>query len=276
MIRVSLTKFVKRLASVLMVVSVALFVGCFDSGDKKTSDDKKAGGGKSGGGGKTIAGIECVLVKGGTFTMGCTNEQSGQCADDEYPSHSVTLSDYYIGKYEVTQKQWQDIMGSNPSYFKGDNLPVENVSWNDVQTFINKLNAKTGKKCRLPTEAEWEFAARGGNKSRGYVYSGSNDLNEVGWYNGNQTHPVGIKSPNELGIYDMSGNVWEWCGDWYGDYSTGSVTNPVGPSHGSYRVNRGGSWNANSQICRVAFRDRYTPSHSRNNLGFRVAFSSSH
>lgn len=195
--------------------------------------------------------IEMVYVAGGTFTMGATSEQGSDAYSDEKPVHSVTVSGFHIGKYEVTQKQWVEVMGSNPSYFKGDNLPVENVSWIDVQVFILKLNAKTGKKYRLPTEAEWEFAARGGNKSKGYKYSGSNTPSDVSWYDGNsnsKTHPVGTKSPNELGIYDMSGNVCEWCSDWYGEYSSNSQTNPEGPSSGDKRVVRGGCWSGIASI----------------------------
>jgi formylglycine-generating enzyme required for sulfatase activity len=174
------------------------------------------------------AGIEMVLVQGGTFTMGSNSGDS-----DEKPLHQVTLSDFYIGKYEVTQKQWREIMGNNPSHFNGDERPVEYVSWNDAQEFIRKLNAKTGQKYRLPTEAEWEYAACGGQQSRGYTYSGSNDINAVAWYgnnSNNKTHAVGQKQANELGLHDMSGNVWEWCGDWYDNYSSGAQTNPAGPA----------------------------------------------
>ena len=215
-----------------------------------------------------------VYVKGGTFTMGATAEQGSDVNDIEKPTHSVTLSDFYIGKYEVTQAQWKAIMGTTPSYFKGDNLPVEQVSWNDIQEFIQKLNAQTGKRFRLPTEAEWEYAARGGNKSKGYKYSGSNNVDEVAWYGDNSSntiHPVGQKSPNELGIYDMSGNVYEWCQDWWGIYSSSPQTNPTGPSSGSYRVLRGGSWRYNARSCRVSYRDYDTPDSRNFNYGFRLA-----
>ena len=218
--------------------------------------------------------IAMVYVSGGTFTMGATSEQGSDAWDDEKPAHSVTLSGYYIGKYEVTQKLWKAVMGSNPSNFKGDNLPVENVSWNDVQEFLRKLNAMTGKRYRLPTEAEWEFAARGGNSSRGYKYSGSNSLGSVAWYtdnSGNRTHAVGTKSPNELGIYDMSGNVWEWCQDWYGSYSSSSQRNPHGSNSGSDRVRRGGSWLSNARYCRVSSRLSYSPVFRYYDLGFRLA-----
>ena len=222
-----------------------------------------------------IAGFDMVYVKGGTFTMGATAEQGSDAYDNEKPVHSVTLSDYYIGKYEVTQAQWKAIMGSNPSEWKGDNLPVENVSWDDIQEFITKLNAQTGKKFRLPTEAEWEYAARGGNQSKGYKYSGSNSISDVAWYYDNsssKTHPVGQKSPNELGVYDMSGNVYEWCQDWYSSsaYSSSSQTNPTGPSSGSYRVLRSGGWNSSARYCRVSNRAGSTPDSRGGNLGFRL------
>jgi formylglycine-generating enzyme required for sulfatase activity len=217
-----------------------------------------------------------VFVKGGTFTMGCTSEQN-DCLDSEKPTHSVTLSDYYIGKYEVTQAQWKEVMGTSPSSFVGDKLPVETVSWEDVQDFITKLNAKTELSYRLPTEAEWEYAARGGAQSKGYLYSGSNTIGNVAWYWDNSdttTHPVGTKLPNELGIYDMSGNVWEWCSDWYDSYSSSAQTNPTGASSGSYRVLRGGCWLSYASYCRVADRFSRSPSISYINLGFRFARSS--
>jgi formylglycine-generating enzyme required for sulfatase activity len=221
---------------------------------------------------------EMVFVEGGTFTMGCASEQGEDCFDDEKPAHQVTLSNYYIGKYEVTQAQWKAVMGNNPSYFSGcDNCPVEQVSWDDVQEFIRKLNAKTGKNYRLPTEAEWEYAARGGNRSQGYKYSGSNSVGNVAWYDDNsgyKTHPVGTKQANELGIYDMNGNVWEWCQDWYDNYNSGSQTNPNGASSGSYRVSRGGSWFGNARYVRVSDRGNGTPGFRFNFLGFRLACSS--
>ena len=216
---------------------------------------------------------EMVYVEGGTFTMGATSEQGSDALDGEKPAHSVTLDGYYIGKYEVTQKLWKAVMGSNPSDFKGDNLPVENVSWDDVQEFLRKLNAMTGKNYRLPTEAEWEFAARGGNSSRSYKYCGSNSLGSVAWYydnSGDRTHAVGTKSPNELGIYDMSGNVWEWCQDWYGSYNSSPQRNPKGPNSGSYRVYRGGCWCNYAWSCRVSNRN-YFPPDNRSYLGFRLA-----
>jgi len=216
---------------------------------------------------------ELVLVEGGTFTMGCTD---GDCNErsDELPVHQVALSSYKITKYTVTQQQWEAVMGKNPSYFKGYNLPVEQVSWDNVQEFIQKLNALTGKKYRLPTEAEWEYAARGGKLSKGYKYSGSDDINTVAWYTENTTHPVGTKAPNELGIYDMSGNVFEWCSDWYGTYSEGAQTNPPGPETGTWRIIRGGSYlNFGEYVCRVSFRIGTQPNNYRNDFGFRLAHS---
>ncbi|MDR0841822.1 MAG: formylglycine-generating enzyme family protein [Acidobacteriota bacterium] len=218
-----------------------------------------------------------VYVRGGTFTMGCTAEQGNDCWDDEKPAHEVTVRDFYIGKHEVTQAEWKAVMGSNPSRFKGDNLPVEQVSWNDAQEFIRKLSTMTGKNYRLPTEAEWEYAARGGSQSRGFKYSGSNSIGDVAWYygnSGNKTHPVGTKRANELGIYDMTGNVWEWANDWKGGYSSGSQTNPVGPSSGSLRVNRGGSWYYDARFARVSSRYEYEPGFRIDILGFRLASSS--
>ncbi len=221
----------------------------------------------------TVKGVSfnMVYVEGGTFQMG-----SNDGDDDERPVHSVTLSDYYIGQTEVTQELWQAVMGSNPSYsdFVGAKNPVNRVSWNDCQEFISKLNRLTGASFRLPTEAEWEYAARGGNKSRGYKYSGSDDLRSVGYgdNSGRKVHPVASKSPNELGLYDMSGNVWEWCSDWYDSYPSSSQANPTGASSGSYRVSRGGGWFASAAGCRVACRSFSTPTYSYDDaLGLRLA-----
>ena len=220
--------------------------------------------------------FQMVEVRGGTFTMGATSEQGSEAYDTEKPAHNVTLSSYYIGKTEVTQELWQAVMGSNPSNFKGDRKPVECVSWNDCQTFISKLNSLTGKNFRLPTEAEWEFAARGGIKNKGYKYSGSNTLADVAWYednSGETTHDVGTKNPNELGLYDMSGNVEELCNDWYGNYSSSPSNNPTGPSSGSNRVDRGGCWGGFASFCRSSGRNGFTPDNCYNNLGLRLCLS---
>ena len=217
-----------------------------------------------------------VYVSGGTFTMGATSEQGSDADDDEKPTHSVTLSSFYLCKYEVTQALWRAVMGNNLSNFNGNNLPVEKVSWYDCQTFISRLNNLTGKNFRLPTEAEWEYAARGGNRSRGYKYSGSNVLSDVAWYRDNsgyETHPVGSKSPNELGLYDMSGNVYEWCSDWHGTYSSSAQMNPTGPSRWSDHVNRGGSWYDGARFFRSSYRDGNASDGRFNNLGLRLALS---
>lgn len=217
-----------------------------------------------------------VYVQGGTFTMGATREQGSDAKDNEKPAHRVTLSSYSICKYEVTQELWQAVMDNNPSELKGNRKPVDNVSWDDCMTFISKLNALTGKKYRLPTEAEWEYAARGGIKSKGYKYSGSNTLRNVAWYwvnSGNTTHEVGTKSPNELGLYDMSGNVYEWCSDWYDDYSRRSQNNPTGPSSGSDRVYRGGCWVFDARVCRSSSRFYGEPENYGSILGLRLCLS---
>lgn len=225
----------------------------------------------------TVNGVSftMVYVHGGTFTMGATSEQGSDAESDEKPAHSVTLSNYYIGETEVTQGLWKLVMGSNPSHFTGDNQrPVENVSWEDCQSFINKLNSLTGQRFHLPTEAQWENAARGGNKSRGYKYSGSNNLDNVAWYddyNYRPHNPVKTKSPNELGLYDMSGNVWEWCEDWYGSYSSESQTNPIGSSYGSSRMIRGGCKNLSARYCRVSCRNNRIPDGRFDNIGLRLA-----
>ena len=226
----------------------------------------------------TVNGITFNMIKvdGGTFTMGATPEQENPHQFEE-PTHQVTLPSYYIGETEVTQELWKAVMGNNPSNFKGDNLPVENVSWEDSQTFIGKLNDLTGKRFRLPTEAEWEYAARGGNRSNHTQYSGGSRIDDVAWYDGNsgsKTHSVKTKKPNELGLYDMSGNVWEWCQDWYDSYGSKAQTNPMGPDSGSHRVGRGGSWLGYSgRYCRLSHRNYYSPGGRVSNLGFRLALS---
>ena len=222
---------------------------------------------------ETVSGlnIEMVFVEGGTFQMGSNDGES-----DEKPVHPVTLSDFLIGKYEITQKQWRDVKGNDPSNFKNcDNCPVEKVSWDDVKDFIIKLNKKTGKIYRMPTEAEWEYAAKGGNKSNEYTYSGSNTIGYVAWYSdnsGSKTHPVGQKQPNEIGLFDMTGNVWEWCSDWYGEdyYQSSPSSNPKGALSGSFRVYRGGVWSTGAQNCRTSYRSRNYPDSRYNYLGFRL------
>ena len=270
----------------LLLVGV-LVVSCGDDDndeDAQTSSSNQNGGNGSsdnGNGGTpafdgkdkvfTANGVsfKMIAVKGGTFQMG---------SDDGYNAvHQVTLSDYYIGETEVTQELWNAVMGSNPSYFTGNmQRPVEQVSWDDCQTFISKLNQLTGETFRLPTEAQWEYAARGGNQAQGRLYSGSNTIDNVAWYGSNSsstTHPVKTKASNELGIYDMSGNVWEWCSDWFGAHSSDAQTDPTGPATGSYRVVRGGSWTSDCATgCRVADRGGFTPAITGGGLGLRLAY----
>lgn len=254
----------------------------------------------------TVNGVSFNMIKveGGIFKMGAqSTDPNGEnydreASEREQPVHSVTLSDYYIGETEVTQELWEAVMGTTIEqqrqeveeyygfdcdlYGQGSTYPMYYISWEECQEFIAKLNQLTGKRFCLPTEAEWEYAARGGNKSRGYKYAGSNTIGEVAWYRDNAydvgygspaygTHPVGTKSPNELGLYDMSGNVWEWCSDRYGEYSSSSQTNPTGPTSGSYRVPRGGSWFNYAQNCRVSFRGNNGGPGNRADLGFRLA-----
>lgn len=215
----------------------------------------------------TIKGVSFVMlpVEGGAFDMGTPSVAE--------PVHSVILNHYHIGETEVTQALWEAVMGKNPSNYKNSSHPVEQVSWDDCQKFITKLNAATGQQFSLPTEAEWEYAARGGKKSRGYQYSGSNVIDDVAWYDKNSkssTYPVKAKQPNELGLYDMNGNVWEWCSDWYGNYSSIAQTNPTGPANGTIRVYRGGSWYDIAKFCGVASRTGSTPDSCYSNLGFRL------
>lgn len=219
---------------------------------------------------------DMVLVEGGTFTMGADKAVDSYANDDELPAHKVTLSAFHISKYEVTQRLWQAVMGSNPSYFRGDDRPVEWVSWDNCQQFIKRLNALTGKHFRLPTEAEWEFAARGGNKSHGYRYSGSDDISQVAWHKANSewhTHNVGTRKPNELGLYDMTGNVSEWCQDWYDEYPSAAQTDPQGPGNTNRKVYRGGCWNDDEVANRITARDKWYagPSGKSAAVGFRLA-----
>ncbi len=210
-----------------------------------------------------------IYVEGGRFKMGNNNGE-----EDEKPVHTVTLDSYYIGESEVPQWLWTAVMESNPSKWIGDNLPVEQVSWNDCQTFISTLNSVMGTSFRLPTEAQWEFAARGGNRSKGYPYSGSKNIDEVAWHKENsdgKTHPIKEKKPNELGIYDMTGNVWEWCQDWDGTYSSSSQRNPTGPSSGNFRVTRGGSWDHRMSMSRVSQRPIASPTNRSYTAGLRLA-----
>jgi len=228
---------------------------------------------------ETIKGVnlEMVFVKGGTFTMGSPTSEKDRGSDET--QHQVTLSDFYIGKYEVTFEQYDAFCTATSRAKPSDRgwgrgkRPVIYVSWEDAKAYCGWLSSKTGEIYRLPTEAEWEYAARGGNKSNGYKYSGSNTIGNVAWFADNsssKTHSVGQKTSNELGIYDMSGNVWEWCSDWYGDYSSGSQTNPTGATRGSSRVCRGGSWSDYAQYCRSAYRGSNGPGHSSRYMGFRV------
>ena len=203
-----------------------------------------------------------VHVQGGTFTMGRTSSKAYWCDDSDQPAHQVTVGSFYICKYEVTQKLWKVFMGSNPSWTKADNMPVEWVNWVTAQKFISKLNAFSGKKFRLPTEAEWEYAARGGNRSHNYLYSGSDDINAVAWWkdnSGDKLHPVGTKRPNELGLYDMTGNVYEWCSDWQEPYTSGAQTNPKGPQTGRSRVMRGGNQSSSDSESGVMTRSQCLP-----------------
>lgn len=230
-----------------------------------------------------VNGVEFKMVKveGGTFWMGATQNEDEEASVDESPRHKVTLSDYYICETEVTQGLWKAVMGSEPTYNggwtkeygKGENYPAYMVSYDDVDEFVKKLNRETGRTFRLPTEAEWEYAARGGNRSKGYKYSGSDSIDEVAWHDGNsggKTHPVKGKRANELGLYNMSGNVWEWCADWFEYYSRGEQDNPQGPDSGADRVCRGACWSNDASYCRVSKRNYNTPACRFSGLGFRL------
>ena len=212
----------------------------------------------------TVKGVRFVMmpVEGFSFVMGGTSEQGNDAETNEFPIHRVELSNYYICETEVTQQLWKAVTGNNPSTFVGDSLPVENVTWSDCHEFIAQLNALTGRTFRLPTEAEWEFAARGGKKTQSFRYSGSDTVDHVSWCSGNcndSTRMVASKAPNELGLYDMSGNVLEWCEDWYGQYPEEEQTSPRGPETGSVKIVRGGAWFMDPKYSRVSFRAGYNP-----------------
>ncbi len=228
--------------------------------------------------------MKMIWVEGGDFLMGCTSEQS-DCSSDEQNVRRVTVDGFYIGMLEVTQSQWEKVVGTSiyqqkskadasSTYGVGPDYPMYYVSWDEAMEFCRLLSNKTGRTYTLPTEAQWEYAARGGNKNEGAKYAGSNMIDAVAWYtdnSGSSTHIVGSKRANALGIYDMSGNVWEWCKDWYANsYVSYDTNNPVGPSSGSSRVNRGGSWNYSASNCRVAYRNGNSPGYRTYNLGFRV------
>ena len=223
-----------------------------------------------------VTGMIFKWVAGGCYEMGC-GSWTDTCSDNESPVHEVCVDGFWIGKYEVTQGQWEQIMGNNPSYNKsGDDFPVEKVSWNDCQDFITALNGKGSNIFRLSTEAEWEYAARGGGKEE--KYAGGNDLDSLGWYTSNSeghSHEVGTKAANSLGIYDMSGNLWEWCSDLYGSsyYSSSPMNNPQGPTTGSSRVFRGGGWDYPAQSCRAAYRSYGPPGLRYGGIGFRLVLS---
>lgn len=225
----------------------------------------------------TVEGItfEMILVEGGRFMMGDEAENDIDCYEDEAPIHRVTLADFYIGKLEVTQELWRAVMHYNPSHFRGYKNPVENISWEDCQLFINRLNKLLGQNFRLPTEAEWEYAARGGKYSKGYKYSGSNNIDDVAWYEANTTEikhhcRAGTKQPNELGLYDMSGNVWEWCQDFYDLYEPYPLTNPI-KAQGMYKVLRGGCNKGVARSCRITNRSSNMPEFKGIYYGFRLA-----
>ena len=224
-----------------------------------------------------LAAIETSMVSidGGIFTMGCTSDQGSECTHDEFPIHQVQLSGFKLLKTEVTQGMWQSVMGNNPSLNKRSaQFPVENVSFTDIDKFIEALNAMSAHRYRLPTEAEWEFAARGGKNSKNTLYSGSTDAQSVSWNIGNSSntsHIAGFKNANELGLYDMSGNVWEWCSDWYGEYHASEESDPRGAVDGTDKVIRGGSYSGSIWFCRNAIRMHYAPSYKSHFIGFRLA-----
>lgn len=257
-----------------LLLSMMVLMACSNSGSKDDPDLPDPQSVINNDGDLTVkignVSFKMIRVDGGTFMMGATQEQQGDALANEMPVHEVTLSTYYIGETEVTQELWEAVMGSNPSTFKQSRKPVDGIGWYDCETFIYNLNTQTGRKFRLPTEAEWEFAARGGNYSKGYKFAGSNNVDDVAWSEGSDdsgTHIVASKQANELGIYDMSGNVWEWCNDWFGDYTSASIKDPQGPSSGTHHVRRGGSWWHKKSFCRVSSRAKASLSADKDEGG---------
>lgn len=253
----------------IICISAITFLSC--SNDEENENSEKTGNIDF------TDGIDLVFVEGGTFTQGSL--EIGEA--HEKPAHQVTLNDFYIGKYEISQKQWYDVVGSWPELppeeanGKGDNYPIYYVSWFDAQLFLTKLNEKTGKEYRLPTEAEWEYASKGGKRSKEFLYSGSDTPNDIAIYYGTVggAYEIGLKGENELGIHDMSGNVWEWTNDWYGPYDSNPQTNPKGSTEGSERVTRGGTWINVPYGIRTTARYKHNPSSTYKFIGFRVAHS---
>ena len=267
--------------TIILILAIAL--GATSCSKKKkyheettTSEKSSSSSGSSSTKTFTVNGVEFKMIKvdGGTFTMGATGGMVDAAADNQFPTHKVTLSSYYIGETEVTQELWVALMDNNPSHFKGGKLPVECVTWPECQKFITKLNELTGEQFRLPTEAELEFAARGGNKSKKYNYSGGVVLDDVAWYGGNSdghTHDIGTKHPNELGIYDMTGNVWERLQDWYGEYDPSAQNNPKGASSGLIRCTRGGGWYDYGVGYYISVRGGDGPDVRHDDMGLRLA-----
>lgn len=252
------------LPAVLFVAILLLASGCKKKSKVKGVEEVKI----------SVGNVEFTMtqVLGGSFLMGAA-DNNDVAAPNEKPGHHVTVSTFWIGKTEVTQQLWVTVMGNNPSFFRGDDLPVEQVSWNDCQEFVRRLSTMTGRQFRLPTEAEWEFAARGGTRSNNYTYSGGDAISDVGWYWGNgrdKTHVVGSKRANELGLHDMTGNVWEWCQDWYGYYSAHDQVNPRGARTGRLKVNRGGCWYFEMKASRNSARFANKPDGKYKGVGLRL------
>jgi len=273
-----LNRFVRHLLSLIIAFLSVLLVSCTGKNEPQSYSVHRTD--------STViftingSSFTMINVEGGTFSMGATEEQGQEDPDEtEYPVHTVHLSSFYICQTEVTQELWSAVTGDNPSLILGDMLrPVDGVKWDVCQDFIRMLNKILYPEfeIRMPTEAEWEFAARGGNRSRHYKYAGSNNLDEVAWYENNSdgtTHPVATKKPNELGIYDMSGNLWEWCNDWHGTYLPTEQTDPEGPVEGTHRIMRGGSWTYDQQFCRVSRRSYISNVIRASNCGLRLAMT---